>query len=146
MVRFVSYHLVHRLGADLVKFCIKHPCRLVYKLLNYVAVSPAVQLHEANLSERPRNFEPFPGVSVFAYGRRHDRKGDCVMTPQEMRTNAHQCLSWSESAHYRENREAFFALARAWMSAAIRLEQDNVPLETPLPIVPTMQRRHPAVA
>jgi hypothetical protein len=40
------------------------------------------------------------------------------MTPQEMRANAHQCLSWSESAHYRENREAFFALARAWMSAA----------------------------
>ena len=55
------------------------------------------------------------------------------MTPQEMRANAHQCLSWSEAAHYRENREAFFALARAWMSAAIRLEQDNVPLETPLP-------------
>ena len=57
------------------------------------------------------------------------------MTPQEMRANAHQCLSWSESAHYRENREAFFALARAWMSAAIRLERDNTPLETPLPAV-----------
>ena len=50
------------------------------------------------------------------------------MTPQEMRANGRQCLSWSESAHYRENREAFFALARAWMSAAIRLEQDNIPL------------------
>jgi hypothetical protein len=59
------------------------------------------------------------------------------MTPQETRTNAHQCLSWSESAHYRENREAFFALARAWMSAAIRLEQDNIPLETPLPAAPS---------
>ena len=58
------------------------------------------------------------------------------MTPQEMRSNAHQCLSWSEAAHYRENREAFFALARAWMSAAIRLEQDNIPLETPLPAAP----------
>jgi hypothetical protein len=64
------------------------------------------------------------------------------MTPQEMRTNAHQCLSWSEAAHYRENREAFFALARAWMSAAIRLEQDHIPLETPLPVAPIMQRRH----
>ena len=53
------------------------------------------------------------------------------MTPQEMRANAHQCLSWSEGAHYRENREAFFALARAWMSAAIRLEQDNTPLDWP---------------
>ena len=63
------------------------------------------------------------------------------MTPQEMRANAHQCLSWSESAHYRENREAFFALARAWMSAAIRLERDNTPLETPLPAVPAMGHR-----
>jgi hypothetical protein len=63
-------------------------------------------------------------------------KGDCIMTPQEMRANARQCLSWSEAAHYRENREAFFALARAWMSAAIRLEQDNIPLETPLPVGP----------
>ena len=68
------------------------------------------------------------------------------MTPQEMRANAHQCLSWSEAAHYRENREAFFALARAWMSAAIRLEQDNIALEAPLPIVPTVQRRHRAAA
>jgi hypothetical protein len=59
------------------------------------------------------------------------------MTPQEMRANAHQCLSWSELAHYRENREAFLALARAWMSAAIRLERDNTPLETPLPSSPT---------
>ncbi|MGA8613882.1 MAG: hypothetical protein WB760_19860 [Xanthobacteraceae bacterium] len=59
------------------------------------------------------------------------------MTPQEMRANAHQCLSWSEAAHYRENREAFFAVARAWMSAAIRLERDNTPLEIPLPVAPT---------
>src|ERR1700683_2366712 len=80
----------------------------------------------------------------FRDGRRHDRKGDCVMTPQEMRTNAHQCLSWSEAAHYRENREAFFALARAWMSAAIRLEQDNTPLETPLPVAPTTMHRRRA--
>jgi hypothetical protein len=68
------------------------------------------------------------------------------MTPQEMRANAHQCLSWSESAHYRENREAFFALARAWMSAAIRLERDNTPLETPLPVAPTIKRWHRAAA
>jgi len=66
-------------------------------------------------------------------------KENCVMTSQEMRANAHQCLSWSESAHYRENREAFFALARAWMSAAIRLEQEDIPLETPLPAAPTME-------
>jgi len=59
------------------------------------------------------------------------------MTPQEMCANAHQCLSWSESAHYRENREAFFALARAWMSAAIRLERDNAPL----PAAPAIGRR-----
>jgi hypothetical protein len=63
------------------------------------------------------------------------------MTPQEMPANAHQCLSWSELAHHRENREAFFALARAWMSAAIRLEGDNTPLEIPLPAAPTMMRR-----
>jgi hypothetical protein len=67
------------------------------------------------------------------------------MTPQEMRANAHQCLSWSESAHYRENREAFFALARAWMSAA-RLERDDTPLQTPLPVAPTMKRWHRAAA
>jgi hypothetical protein len=78
----------------------------------------------------------FFGVRVpFGDGRRHDRKGDCVMTAQEMRTNAHQCLSWSESSNY-QNREAFFALARAWMSAAIRLERDNTPLETPLLAAP----------
>jgi len=63
-------------------------------------------------------------------------KGDCIMTPQEMRANARQCLCWSEAAHYRENREAFFALARAWMSTAIWLEQDNILLEMPLPIAP----------
>jgi len=63
------------------------------------------------------------------------------MTPEEMRANARLCLSWAESAHYRENREAFFALARAWMSAAIRLERDNTPLDTPLPIAPAMMRR-----
>lgn len=68
------------------------------------------------------------------------------MTPQEMRVNAHQCLSWSESARYRENREAFFALARAWMSAAIRLERDDIPLETPLPTAPAIQRQLPAAA
>jgi hypothetical protein len=68
------------------------------------------------------------------------------MNPQEMRVNAHQCLSWSESAQYRENREAFFALARAWMSAAIRLERDNTPLETPLPAPPTTMRQPRAAA
>ena len=65
------------------------------------------------------------------------------MTPQEMRVNAHQCLSWSESAHYRENREAFFAPARA---CAIRLERDNTPLETPLPAAPITMHRHRAAA
>jgi hypothetical protein len=63
------------------------------------------------------------------------------MTAQEMRANAHQCLSWSEAARYRETREAFFALARAWMSAAIRLERDNIPLEAPLPAAPTIMGR-----
>src|ERR1700683_1417413 len=110
----------------------------------YCLVAP--QIACGTLNEPPRNFELFLGVSVLRGGRRHDRKGDCVMTPQEMRTNPHQCLSWSESGHYPENREAFFALARVWMSAALRLEQDNIPLETPLPAAPTMMRRHRAAA
>jgi hypothetical protein len=69
----------------------------------------------------------------------------CRVVDQDV-ANAHQCLSWSESAHYRENREAFFAVARAWMSAAIRLERDNTPLETPLPAAMTTMRRHRATA
>jgi hypothetical protein len=139
MVRFVSYQLVHRLGADLVKIRIKHPCRLVTNFCAAAEVCSCLagrKIACGKLDEDLRNFELFLLVSVFPDGRRHDRKGDCVMTPQEMRANPHQCLSWSESAHYRENREAFFALARAWMSAAIRLERDNTPLETPLPTAP----------
>jgi hypothetical protein len=109
---------------------------LVYELLRWCGKIERVEKH----------IELFLTVRIFTRGKRHDRKGDCVMTPQEMRANAHQCLSWSESSHYRENREAFFALARAWMSAAIRLEQDNTPLETPLPAPPAMMRRHRVAA
>jgi len=41
-----------------------------------------------------------------------------TMTAQEYRANARQCLSWAESASDPENREAFFALAATWESAA----------------------------
>jgi hypothetical protein len=48
-----------------------------------------------------------------------------TMTAQEYRANARQCLSWAESATDPENREAFFALAATWASAAARIEQLN---------------------
>ena len=41
---------------------------------------------------------------------------------QAYRANARQCLSWAESASDPENKEAFFALAATWMSAAARIE------------------------
>ena len=41
---------------------------------------------------------------------------------REYRANAKQCLSWAESASDPENREAFFALAATWISAAARIE------------------------
>ena len=45
-----------------------------------------------------------------------------TMTAQAYRANAKQCLSWAESATDPENREAFFALAATWISAAARIE------------------------
>ena len=45
-----------------------------------------------------------------------------AMTVQQYRANARQCLSWAESAKDPENREAFFALAATWISAAARIE------------------------
>jgi hypothetical protein len=41
---------------------------------------------------------------------------------QAYRANAKQCLSWAESASDPENKEAFFALAATWISAAARIE------------------------
>ena len=41
-----------------------------------------------------------------------------TMTAQEYRANARQCLSWAGSARDPENRDAFFALAATWESAA----------------------------
>jgi len=41
------------------------------------------------------------------------------------RANARQCLSWAESASDPENREAFFALAATWESAAARIERST---------------------
>jgi hypothetical protein len=41
---------------------------------------------------------------------------------REYRDNARQCLSWAESAREPDNREAFFALAATWISAAARIE------------------------
>ena len=41
---------------------------------------------------------------------------------QAYRANAKQWLSWAESASDPENKEAFFALAATWMSAAARIE------------------------
>jgi hypothetical protein len=41
---------------------------------------------------------------------------------QTYRAKARQCLSWAESASDPENKEAFFALAATWISAAARIE------------------------
>jgi hypothetical protein len=41
---------------------------------------------------------------------------------REYRANAKQCLSWAESASDPGNKEAFFALAATWISAAARIE------------------------
>jgi hypothetical protein len=49
-----------------------------------------------------------------------------TMTAQEYRDNARQCLlSWADSAKNPENRDAFFALAATWISAAARIERSN---------------------
>jgi hypothetical protein len=48
-----------------------------------------------------------------------------TMTAQAYRANAKQCLSWAESATDPENREAFFALAATWESAAADREIDR---------------------
>jgi hypothetical protein len=48
-----------------------------------------------------------------------------TMTAQEYRANERQCLSWAESASDPENREAFFALAATWESAAARIEKST---------------------
>jgi hypothetical protein len=48
-----------------------------------------------------------------------------TMTAQAYRANAKQCLSWAESATDPENREAFFALAATWESAAARIERST---------------------
>jgi hypothetical protein len=45
-----------------------------------------------------------------------------TMTAQEYRANARQCL-FAESARAPENRDAFFALAATWESAATRIER-----------------------
>jgi hypothetical protein len=50
-----------------------------------------------------------------------------TMSAQEYRANAKQCLSWAESASDPENREAFFALAATWESAAARIEMTATP-------------------
>jgi hypothetical protein len=50
-----------------------------------------------------------------------------TMTAQAYRANAKQCLSWAESATDPENREAFFALAATWESAAARIERSTAP-------------------
>ena len=44
---------------------------------------------------------------------------------QAYRANAKQCQSWAESASDPENREAFFALAATWESAAARIERST---------------------
>jgi hypothetical protein len=44
---------------------------------------------------------------------------------QAYRSNARQCLSWAESASDPENKEAFFALAATWISAAARIERST---------------------
>jgi hypothetical protein len=44
---------------------------------------------------------------------------------QTYRANARQCLSWAESASDPENRDAFFALAATWISAAARIERST---------------------
>jgi diketogulonate reductase-like aldo/keto reductase len=46
-----------------------------------------------------------------------------IDTAQAYRANARQCLSWAESAGSMENREAFFALAKTWESAAAHIEK-----------------------
>ena len=46
---------------------------------------------------------------------------------REYRANAKQCLSWAESASDPENKEAFFALAATWESAAARIERSTAP-------------------
>lgn len=49
---------------------------------------------------------------------------------QAYRANARQCLAWAESASDPENREAFFALAKTWQSAAAQIENSALKRET----------------
>jgi hypothetical protein len=48
-----------------------------------------------------------------------------TMTAQEYRANTRQCLSWAQSASDPENRDAFFALAATWESAADRTQKST---------------------
>jgi len=82
-----------------------------------------------------------PNVSAFAQTHHPFRlcitplKGDqmMTMTAREYRANARHCLAWAESAIDPENREAFFALAATWISAAVRLERSTAAPEIRAP-------------
>ena len=63
-----------------------------------------------------------------------------TMTAQEYRANARQCLSWAESAGDPDNREAFFALAATWESAAARIEKSNAAPEISTVREPSLRR------
>jgi hypothetical protein len=59
---------------------------------------------------------------------------------REYRANAKQCLSWAESASDPENKEAFFALAATWISAAARIEKSTAAPEIRATGEPSLRR------
>jgi len=61
-------------------------------------------------------------ASPFGFASPCPRVISITMTAQEHRANARPCLSWAESTSDPDNREAFFALAATWISAAARME------------------------
>ena len=63
-----------------------------------------------------------------------------TMTAQEYRANARQCLSWAELARDPENRDAFFALAATWESAAARIERSTAAPEIRATREPSLRR------
>jgi hypothetical protein len=63
-----------------------------------------------------------------------------TMTAQEYRANARQCLFWAESASDPENRDAFFALAATWESAAARIEKSTAVPEIRATQKPSLRR------
>jgi hypothetical protein len=63
------------------------------------------------------------------------------MSSDQFRAFARECLRWAEETSVEEDRQHFFAMAKAWMHAAAELSRSTTSLQTQPSSVP---RRRPA--